>query len=152
MMMMYVDDDASIGGACERMRLDEDFKSTHDLTTWTLAYELGDSAVRDRGIVEGLFALLQTPVANHGVVYRSNLFKNCIGYVMFRLNRGQEGLMPLLGWLLTFVGKHVILALAQQCVRDVLMNFLSRNMAQVEVFILQIKFPSLYLPGQCDVT
>jgi hypothetical protein len=24
-------------------------------------------------------------------------------------------------------------------------------MAQVEVFILQIKFPSLYLPGQCDV-
>ena len=54
---------------------------------------LGDSAVRDRGIVEGLFALLQTPVANHGVMYRSNLFKNCIGHVMFRLNRGQEGLM-----------------------------------------------------------
>jgi hypothetical protein len=23
------------------------------------------------------------------------LFKNCIGYAMFRLNRGQEGLMPL---------------------------------------------------------
>ena len=35
---------------------------------------LGDSAVRDRGIVEELSALLQTPVANHGVVYRSNLF------------------------------------------------------------------------------
>jgi hypothetical protein len=31
------------------------------------------------------------------------------------------------------------------------MNFLSRNMAQVEVFILQIKFPSPYRPGQCDV-
>ena len=31
------------------------------------------------------------------------------------------------------------------------MNFLSRNMAQVEVFILQIKFQSLHLPGQCDV-
>jgi len=24
-------------------------------------------------------------------------------------------------------------------------------MAQVEVFILQIKFPSLNLPGQCDI-
>ncbi len=59
--------------------------------------------------------------------------------------------MPLVGWLLTFVGKHVILAQVRQCVRDVLMNFLSRNMAQVEVFILQIKFPSLYFPGQCDV-
>ena len=31
------------------------------------------------------------------------------------------------------------------------MNFLSRNMAQVEVFIQQIKFPSLDLPGQCGV-
>jgi len=31
------------------------------------------------------------------------------------------------------------------------MNFISRNMTQVEVFILQIKFPSLYPPGQCDV-
>jgi hypothetical protein len=61
---------------------------------------------------------------------------------MFRLNRGQEGWMPLVGWLLAFVRKHVVLAKAQQCVRDVLMNFLSRNMAQVEVFILQIKFPS----------
>ena len=30
-------------------------------------------------------------------------------------------------------------------------NLLSKNMAQVEVFILQIKFPSLHLPGQCDV-
>ena len=59
--------------------------------------------------------------------------------------------MPLVGRLLAFIGKHVILAQARQCVRDELMNFLSRNMAQVEVFILQIKFPSLYLPGQCDV-
>ncbi len=31
------------------------------------------------------------------------------------------------------------------------MNLLSRKMAQVQVFILQIKFPSLYLPGPCDV-
>ena len=31
------------------------------------------------------------------------------------------------------------------------MNLLSRNMAQVEVFILQIKFPSRNLPGQCDI-
>ena len=34
---------------------------------------------------------------------------------------------------------------------DELMNLLSRNMAQIEVFILQIKFPSLNLPGQCDI-
>ena len=27
----------------------------------------------------------------------------CIGYTMFRLNRGQEGLMPLVGRLLAFV-------------------------------------------------
>ena len=81
------------------MRLNEDF-------LWALTYELGDSAVRDRGIVEELSALLQAPVANHGIVV---------------------------------------------FVRDELMNFLSRNMAQVEVFIQQIKFPSLYLPGQCDV-
>ena len=58
------------------------------LAAWALAYELGDSAVRDRGIVEELSALLQAPVANHGVVYRSNLFKNCIGYTMFRLKSG----------------------------------------------------------------
>ena len=31
------------------------------------------------------------------------------------------------------------------------MNLLSRNMAPVEVFILQIKFSSLHLPGQCDI-
>ena len=31
------------------------------------------------------------------------------------------------------------------------MNLLPRNMAPVEVFILQIKFPSLNLPGQCDI-
>ncbi len=55
---------------------------------------------------------------------------------MFRLNRGQEGLIPLVGWLLAFVGMYVVLAKARQCVRDELMNFLSRNMAQVEVFIL----------------
>ena len=96
-------------------------------------------------IFEELSALLQTPVADHGVVYCSNLFRTCIGYAMFRLNRGQEGLMSLVGWLLTFVGKHVVLAQARQCVRDKLKNFLS-NMAQIEVFI-----PSLYLPGQCDV-
>ena len=36
-----------------------------------------------------------------------------------------------------------------QRVSDELMNLLSRNMAQIEVFILQKKFPSLNLPGQC---
>jgi hypothetical protein len=41
--------------------------------------------------------LLQTPVANHGVVYRSNLFKNCIGYTMFRHKSGQEDLISLVG-------------------------------------------------------
>ena len=41
------------------MRLDEDFKSTHNLTTWALANELGDGAVCDRGIIEELSALLQ---------------------------------------------------------------------------------------------
>ena len=40
------------------MRLDENFKSTHDLAAWTLAYELGDGAVCDRGIIETFFALL----------------------------------------------------------------------------------------------
>jgi hypothetical protein len=54
------------------------------LAAWTLAYELDDSAVCDRGIFEELSAF-------HGIVYRSNLLKNCIGYTMFR----QEGLMPL---------------------------------------------------------
>ena len=71
--------------------------------SWALAYELSDSAVRDRGIIKEFSALLLAPVADHGVVYRSNLFKNCIGYAMLRLNRGQEGLMPLVGWLLAFV-------------------------------------------------
>ena len=85
------------------MRLNENLKSTHNLAAWALAYELGDSAVRDRGIVEELSALLQAPVANHGIVCRSNLLKNCIGYTMFRLNRGQEGLMPLVGRLHAFV-------------------------------------------------
>ena len=62
---------------------------------------------------------------------------------MFRLKSGQECLMPLVtGFSLSF---------ADMRVRDELVNLLSRNMAQVEVFILQIKFPSLYLPGQCDV-
>jgi hypothetical protein len=32
-----------------------------------------------------------------------------------------------------------------------LMNLFPRNMAQVEVFISEIKFPSQYLPSQCDV-
>jgi len=31
------------------------------------------------------------------------------------------------------------------------MNRLSGNMAQLEAFILQIKFSSLNLPGQCDI-
>ncbi len=44
--------------ASEWMRLNEEFQSTHDLAAWTLAYELGDSAVRDRGIVEEPSALL----------------------------------------------------------------------------------------------
>ena len=44
--------------ACEWMRLDENFKSTHDLAAWALAYELDDCAVCDRGINETLFALL----------------------------------------------------------------------------------------------
>ena len=56
------------------MRLNEDLKSTHDFAAWALAYELGDSAVYNRGIVEELSALQQAPVADHGVVYRSNLF------------------------------------------------------------------------------
>jgi hypothetical protein len=106
------------------------------LAAWASAYELGDSAVCDSRIVEKLSALLQTPVVKHGVVYLSNLFRNCIGYAKIRLNRDQKGLMPLVGWLLAFVGKHVVLTKAQQCVRDELMNFLSRNMAQVGVFIL----------------
>jgi hypothetical protein len=54
------------------------------------------------------------------------LFKNCVGY------RGQKA-----GFTLSF--------------GDELMNLLSRNMAQVKVFILQIKFPSLNLPGQYDI-
>ena len=64
------------------MRLNEDFESTHDLAAWALAYELGDSAVQDRGIVDELSALLQTPVANPGF-FCSNLFKNCIGRICY---------------------------------------------------------------------
>ena len=57
------------------MRLNEDF-------LWALTYELGDSAVRDRGIVEELSALLQAPVANHGIVYRSNVSDiRCFGSI-----------------------------------------------------------------------
>ena len=44
-------------------------------------------------------------------------------------------------WLLTIGTAHL----------GRLMNLLSGNMAQVEVFILQIKFPSLNLPGQCEI-
>ena len=69
---------------------------------------------------------------------------------MFWLKCGQEGLIPLVGWLLALFFRDTD-ELPFQCVRDEVMNFLSRNMAQVEVFILQIKFPSLYLPGQCDI-
>ena len=54
------------------------------MTAWTLAYELGESAVGDRRIIETFPALLQAPVANHGLVYLSNLFKNCVGYAMLR--------------------------------------------------------------------
>ena len=72
------------------MRLNEDFESTHDLAAWALAYELGDSAVQDRGIVDELSALLQTPVANPGF-FCSNLFKS-----------GQKGLMPLVSLLIAF--------------------------------------------------
>ncbi len=45
---------------------------THNLAAWALAYELGDSAVRDRGIVVELSGLLQAPVANHGIMCRSS--------------------------------------------------------------------------------
>ena len=34
-----------------------------------------------------------SPMANHEVVYRSNLFKNRVGYAMFRFNRDREGSM-----------------------------------------------------------
>ncbi len=47
-----------VGCACEGMRLDENFKSTHDLAAWALAYELGDSAVCDCRIIETFSALL----------------------------------------------------------------------------------------------
>jgi hypothetical protein len=43
------------------------------------------------------------------------------------------------------------LLLACGCIGDKLMNLLSRNKAQVEIFILQIKFPSLNFPCQCDI-
>jgi hypothetical protein len=64
---------------------------------------------------------------------------------MLRLNSGQEDLT-------TCEQSSRFLLLARGCrtglteSRDELMNLLSRNMVQVEVFILQIKFPSLYLP------
>ena len=45
----------------------------------------------------------------------------------------------------------MVVAQPGQRIGDELMNLLPRNMAQVEVFILQIKFPSLNLPGQCDI-
>ena len=67
-----------------------------NLAACALAYEQGDSAVRDRGIVEELSALLQAPVADHGVMYRSNLFKKCIGYAMLTLD-------ALVCWLLVIV-------------------------------------------------
>ena len=53
------------------------------LITWALAYELGDSEVRDRGIVEELSALLQAPVADHGIVYRTNSLKTASGMRCF---------------------------------------------------------------------
>jgi hypothetical protein len=93
------------------------------LAAWALTYELGDSVVRDRGILKELSALLKTPVANHGVVYRSNLFKTCIGYAMFQLKCDQEGFMSLVSWLLAFFFRHVVVAQPRQCIRDELMNF-----------------------------
>ena len=60
-----------VGCASKWMRL-------NDLAAWALAYELGDS-----GIIEELSALLQAPVADHGIVYRSNLFKTASGMRCF---------------------------------------------------------------------
>ena len=54
--------------------------------------------------------VLQAPVANHAVVYLSNLFKNCVGYAMLRLNRDQESLMPRVSWLLALFHWHVVVA------------------------------------------
>jgi hypothetical protein len=42
--------------------------------------------------------------------------------------------------------RPVVVAQAGQRIRDELMNLLPRNIAQVEVFILQIMFTSLNLP------
>ena len=82
------------------------------MATWALANELGDGAVCDRGIIETFSALLETPVANHGVVHRSNLSKDCIGNAMFWLKSGQDSLMPLVSRLLTFFHGHVVVAQA----------------------------------------
>jgi hypothetical protein len=71
-----------VGCTSEWVHLNEDFQSTHDFAAWALAYELGDSAVRDRGIIKELSALLQTPVANHEVVYhRTASGMRCFGSI-----------------------------------------------------------------------
>ena len=77
------------------MRLDENFKSNHNLAAWAFADELGDGAVCDREIIETFFALLQAPVANQGAVHRSNSTEDFVGNAMFWLKRGQDSLMPL---------------------------------------------------------
>jgi len=78
-------------------------------------------------------------VANHGVVYYSNLFKRprrldaaCGLASRFRLK------------------KHVVLAQVRQCVRDERTNFLSRNMAQIELESLAAKVDpvALFFPGR----
>ena len=68
--------------------------------------------VKVRSVIVGSLRNSLTLVVKHGVVYRSNLFKNCIGYTIFRLKCGQEGLMPLVCWLLAFFFRHVVLAQA----------------------------------------
>ena len=77
-----------------------------------LAYELGDSAVYDCRIIETPFALLRPLVANHGIVYRINIFKSCFGNAMFWLKSGQDSLMPLVNWLLAFFHWYVVVAQA----------------------------------------
>jgi hypothetical protein len=116
-----------------RMRLNEDFKSTHNWAAWALAYELGDSAVGCCRIIETLPALLQAPVANHGVVHSSSLFINCIGYTMLSSIEAKKA------WC------RVSAVFSRREWTD------EPPLQQVEVFILQIKFPSLNLPGQCDI-
>ena len=61
-----------------------------------------------------------------------------------------ESMMPLVSWLIAFFFRHVVVAQAWQCVRDELMNFFSRNMAQVKTcsMFLEKKFISSSLREQ----